>query len=188
LRCNRTKSSLKILSLAFCLIFGFILILPLNSQNAYGENSEPEFHEVTISTDKEVYKPRDKVTVTFTNTGNMPVSFHESSGGMVIKSLDEKVRLAGGGGYQVAWWMEPGQNESLTFGPFKGIPNGIYKISTIYAVPEGENGELVAYHPKHQFEIACSKGLELIHKFFDDSPACVKPSTVLKLLDRGWGG
>jgi len=35
-------------------------------------------------------------------------------------------------------------------------------------------------------DVICSEGLELIFKSTDNSPACVKPSTAEKLLQRGW--
>ena len=35
-------------------------------------------------------------------------------------------------------------------------------------------------------EIQCNKGLELIFKYLDSSPACVKPETKTKLIERGW--
>ncbi|MGI0021748.1 MAG: hypothetical protein ACRD9Q_02695, partial [Nitrososphaeraceae archaeon] len=48
--------------------------------------------------------------------------------------------------------------------------------------------------PKTQIEngvlaedIACKEGLELIFKSRDGSPACVKPQTADKLVERGWG-
>ena len=36
------------------------------------------------------------------------------------------------------------------------------------------------------FEI-CREGLKLIFKSSNDSPACVKPETAGKLVERGWG-
>ncbi len=36
-------------------------------------------------------------------------------------------------------------------------------------------------------EVTCKEGLDLILKSRDGSAACVKPSTALKLIDRGWG-
>ncbi len=36
-------------------------------------------------------------------------------------------------------------------------------------------------------EISCKTGFELILKSSDDSPACVKLSSVDKLIERGWG-
>jgi len=34
--------------------------------------------------------------------------------------------------------------------------------------------------------ITCTEGLELIFKLRDNSPACVKPSSIAKLVERGW--
>ena len=36
-------------------------------------------------------------------------------------------------------------------------------------------------------EIICTNNFELIFKSSDSSPACVKPSTAQKLIERGWG-
>lgn len=48
--------------------------------------------------------------------------------------------------------------------------------------------------PKKQIEqglsadqIRCNEGLELIKKLTDSSPACVRPQTAQKLVERGWG-
>ncbi len=35
-------------------------------------------------------------------------------------------------------------------------------------------------------DIICKEGLELIFKSTDNSPACVKPATAEKLIERGW--
>jgi len=35
-------------------------------------------------------------------------------------------------------------------------------------------------------EVICKEGLELIFKLTNNSPACVKPSTIVKLIERGW--
>ena len=163
-------------------VFLVVLLAGFSVQNTFAEL----FHEVTIFTDKEVYQPRDEIVITFANTGNTSVSFHSSSGGMIIKSLDQNVVLFGGGGYQSVWWMEPSESKPLTFGPYKGIPNGVYTIKMIYSVPEGENGTLVSYHPTSQFEISCKKDLELVFKTTDNSPACVRSDSISKLIERGW--
>jgi len=34
--------------------------------------------------------------------------------------------------------------------------------------------------------VVCKEGFELVHKSTDNSPACVKPSTAEKLIQRGW--
>lgn len=36
-------------------------------------------------------------------------------------------------------------------------------------------------------EVKCNEGLELVFKFNDKSPACVKKETALKISGRGWG-
>lgn len=36
-------------------------------------------------------------------------------------------------------------------------------------------------------QIRCNEGLELIKKLTDGSPACVRPQTAQKLVERGWG-
>jgi len=35
-------------------------------------------------------------------------------------------------------------------------------------------------------QVQCREGLDLIFKATDDSPACVKPQTAQKLIERGW--
>jgi len=35
--------------------------------------------------------------------------------------------------------------------------------------------------------VVCFEGLELMKKLSDNSPACVKPQTAQKLVERGWG-
>ena len=54
-------------------------------------------------------------------------------------------------------------------------------------------GEDYILPPKHQkfivddpHDIVCKHGLELIFKASDDSPACVKPTSISKLNERGW--
>jgi len=37
-------------------------------------------------------------------------------------------------------------------------------------------------------DVICKEGLELIFKSTDGTPACVKPETAKKLIERGWGG
>lgn len=36
------------------------------------------------------------------------------------------------------------------------------------------------------FDVKCSHGLELVLKMLDGSPACIKPTSVEKLIERGW--
>ncbi len=57
-----------------------------------------------------------------------------------------------------------------------------------------ENVDIFTLSPLKQFQsgislqhIECRNGLELIFKSSDGSPACVKPDTKIKLVERGWG-
>jgi len=64
----------------------------------------------------------------------------------------------------------------------------VIKANSIY------QQELFVHPPKkHLFfgisaeEISCKDGLDLIFKSTSGSPACVKPSSAQKLIERGWG-
>jgi len=68
--------------------------------------------------------------------------------------------------------------------------NNCYRVKSYSVFFEGIT---VHMSPKKQGEIGikpqnivCKEGLELIFKSTDGSPACVKPSTAEKLLERGW--
>jgi len=74
------------------------------------------------------------------------------------------------------------------------VPN-IQSLPPQVVVPEPPPKPTVIIHPspKKQLEsgiasenIICKEGLELILKSSDNSPACVKPQTAEKLIERGW--
>lgn len=52
-------------------------------------------------------------------------------------------------------------------------------LKTLPPLEQSEHGVMAK-------NITCSKGLQLIFKAKDSSPACVKPDTVQKLIERGW--
>ncbi len=63
----------------------------------------------------------------------------------------------------------------------------------LLANPEQTPKETLTLPPKKQIEkgieledVTCKEDLQLIFKY-DGSPACVKPSTATKLVERGWG-
>ena len=77
------------------------------------------------------------------------------------------------------------------------IPEGENSVeiygNIVSAVPSKSNGEKREISPHKQVtsginpqNVVCSEGLELIFKSTDNSPACVKPSTAEKLIQRGW--
>jgi len=45
----------------------------------------------------------------------------------------------------------------------------------------------IKYHGIATESVTCIEGLVLIKKLSDNSPACVKPYTAQKLVERGWG-
>jgi len=59
--------------------------------------------------------------------------------------------------------------------------------------PESTSEKLSILSPKKQLtlgylpeDVICKEGLELIFKKSNDTPACVKPKTAEKLIERGW--
>ncbi len=69
---------------------------------------------------------------------------------------------------------------SLGAGPIRGsqVPDDcIINQSPLLQVKNGVNLQ----------DVDCNAGLQLIFKSSDNSPACVKPETVPKLIERGWG-
>ena len=77
------------------------------------------------------------------------------------------------------------------------IPEGENSVeiygNIVSAVPSKSNGEKREISPRKQVssginpqDVICSEGFELLFKSTDNSPACVKPSTAEKLIQRGW--
>ena len=78
------------------------------------------------------------------------------------------------------------------------MKNFIFSIilcGVIFGVGQFALAEAVAYHPPplkqindgvKPTEVTCTEGLELVLKMSDGSPACLKPSSVERLIERGW--
>ena len=76
------------------------------------------------------------------------------------------------------------------------------KTNKLYTMYTGSKLSVISYNPKLlQFSdsplkqtskgvepnlVVCNRNFELIFKAFDNSPACVKPTTAEKLIQRGW--
>jgi len=76
------------------------------------------------------------------------------------------------------------------------------QTSKLYAMHYGGKLSVISYSPKNlpvldspfkqissgidPYSVTCKEGFELVHKSTDNSPACVKPSTAEKLIQRGW--
>jgi len=66
-----------------------------------------------------------------------------------------------------------------SFALLKNISQEIQKTTVLSPLKQIAGGIL-------PYEIECKEGLELIFKSTDGSPACVKPKTAEKLIERGW--
>ncbi len=62
------------------------------------------------------------------------------------------------------------------------IKNMVENLSPEFKTPKQQTN--VGILPS---EVQCKEGLQLIFKSTDGSPACVKPKTATKLVERGWG-
>lgn len=72
--------------------------------------------------------------------------------------------------------------------------NSEKEIPPVSEIPSKIKGENKIISPHKQVssgtnseDVICTDGLELIFKSTNNSPACVKPSTAEKLIQRGWG-
>ncbi|RDJ31301.1 MAG: dienelactone hydrolase family protein [Crenarchaeota archaeon] len=72
----------------------------------------------------------------------------------------------------------------------------VIALSIIFSAVPLSYSQSIAYFPPPMKQIqdgvlpssiTCTEGLELIFKLSNGSPACVKPSSVVILLERGWG-
>lgn len=59
---------------------------------------------------------------------------------------------------------------------------GVDELQMIYKSPRAQIHSGIA-----PTEVVCKEGFELLLKTNDGNPACVKESSVSKLIERGWG-
>ncbi len=76
----------------------------------------------------------------------------------------------------------------------KSLLFGIFAMSLLL-LPQIYNADGIAYFPPplkqiqqgtEPSKVTCTEGLELVIKFSNGQPACIKPSSVEKLIQRGW--
>ena len=67
------------------------------------------------------------------------------------------------------------QDKSLIY-----LPGTITKTITLSPLKQFKSG--IA-----EIDITCRQDFDLLIKIHDNSPACVKPQTAQKLVERGWG-
>ena len=94
---------------------------------------------------------------------------------------------------QIIWKFIPTKAGNYTVEKFS---NGIHTSSTFFSVFDSKSSPKspVLVSPLRQFKwgilqenIQCQTNLILMFKTEDGSPACVKPQTAQKLVERGWG-
>ncbi|MDE1843381.1 MAG: hypothetical protein KGH95_07010, partial [Thaumarchaeota archaeon] len=93
---------------------------------------------------------------------------------------------------QAIWQFLPTKAGNYTI---EKISNGVHVSSVSFSVFDSKTGLKypVVVSPLKQFRwgilpenIQCKDNFQLIFKTDDDSPACVKPDTAKKLIERGW--
>ena len=81
------------------------------------------------------------------------------------------------------------KDDSTTYHSYFKIGNAVYSAQisgvTEYSVNPSPFKQIK--NGVSGYDVKCKSGFSLIIKTSDDSPACVKPSTAQKLVERGWG-
>ena len=131
--------------------------------------------------------PNQSVIVNFDGSGEVELTVKKSMMGDItdITSGDHKINF-----------KQINSTSSSTTIKFT-IPEGENSIeiygNIVSEIPSKSNGDKREISPRKQIssginpqDVICSEGFELIFKSTDNSPACVKPSTAEKLIQRGW--
>jgi hypothetical protein len=140
-------------------IFTIVIVSSYIIINIYSKNPDPNFHEVTITTNQSVYHGWEVLSVIIKNTGNVPVQLTSGNGNLQLKNLDED-RVVGW--HTIAtmniWDLQPGQEYKVE-GPLEEwkdrnmvpLQKGKYEFTMRYTI--NYDGESTTYHPKTSFEI-----------------------------------
>ncbi len=183
------------------IFFGFsIFAVPLTQNSAYGlscaapnvtqsfEESDVVFVGEVVS--KEYLEPSDELTLIAESLFFIKEPFKGVFQDHVKVSSDEKF-----------WGINFTQGlEYLVFADYSGSeiqsqlcgPTNLMKFSNIELIRKISENNILS--PLKQISsgiipenVTCKNNYELIFKSTDTSPACVKPSTAEKLIERGWG-
>ncbi len=159
--------------------------IPYNVTNAKVYNFMEEGIRLTTNDDGILHMSYPiNLTDTITNAyGNVTLtSFIENAG-----DINDGFQLLELNDEHISFQWDFIHDDGSPFGPGLGF---FSTITTSGSTPIIE--DVQDYSLKHQMrmgvtydEIKCKEGLELIFKS-DNSPACVKPATAEKLMERGW--
>ena len=131
--------------------------------------------------------PNQSVIVNFDGSGEVELTVKKSMMGDItdITSGDHKINFkqvdSTSSSTTIKFTIPEGENSIEIFG------------NIVSEIPSKSKGEKREISPRKQVssginpqDVICSEGFELIFKSTDNSPACVKPSTAEKLIQRGW--
>jgi len=189
----------KILFILIILIL-FAIIIGINfnvyATCIFGPNGtkscvEGPLHDIVVNTDSAAYAGNDTVIISGTvdkyilsNYGT-PLYIEIYNPQMVLYKSD-KLNANTDGSFTYSFGLEG-----------KNATNGFYNVHVGSDLKTGYYGTGFMYQttpsPLHQFktgtvakDVKCNDSLFLVIKAEDGSPACVKPDTAQKLIERGW--
>jgi hypothetical protein len=115
------------------------------------------------------------------------------------KSVGENLNPVSVDDYDENWWhtiriyQENAKLKLAYLCYLESVKQSPYEVQINFEIPECQTWLAKSFAPNKQIKVGmesdkvqCDEGLELIFKYTDNSPACVKPTTVEKLVERGW--
>jgi len=152
--------------------------------------------EIIVSVDKSSYKVGDLLTIKGTGAHSYTifVDIISPSGDQIV---DLMFIAASNGDFSTVWIIPRGLDDGTYTIDIRDVKKQTQTTFNIGTVPQLQNlpHEDLKVSPSLKTQIKngispdsiiCIDGLELIFKLRDNSPACVKPSSIAKLVERGW--
>ncbi len=152
--------------------------------------------EIIVSVDKSSYKVGDLLTIKGTGAHSYTifVDIISPSGDQIA---DLMFIAASNGDFSTVWIIPSGLDDGTYTIDIRDVKKQTQTTFNIGTVPQLQNlpHEDLKVSPSLKTQIKngispnsiiCIEGLELIFKLRDNSPACVKPSSIIKLVERGW--
>ncbi len=151
--------------------------------------------EIIVSVDKSSYKVGDLLTIKGTGAHSYTifVDIISPSGDQIA---DLMFIAASNGDFSTVWIIPSGLDDgtyTIDLRDVKKQTQTTFNIGTVSQLQNLAHDVKVSPSLKTQIKngvspdsIICTEGLELIFKLRDNSPACVKPSSIAKLVERGW--
>lgn len=128
------------------------------------------------------------------NVTNSPhgVVIDENSNTIFVAGCDDFTAVVDGHTNQVVEKIDPQSTKGMAFHYNSGNLYGYDRTGEVFVLFTRDQTDFIIMSPYQQTkngimpeDIVCTEDLQLIFKY-DNSPACVKPSTAEKLMERGW--